>query len=93
MWCYINTEVAAKLGFSKASILEHFFMHNPHNNKAKFNISNLSVELPISLSTAQRCVKELVEEEYLIKHSRSAYSFSPKFFNTFEEYKLKIIEL
>ncbi len=93
MWCYINTKVATKLGFSKASILEHFFMHNPHNNEAKFNISNASVVLPISLSTAQKCVKELVQENYLIKHSRSAYSFSDKFFTTFPEYKLKTIEL
>lgn len=93
MWCYINTEVATKLGFSKASILEHFFMINPHNNEAKFNISNLSVVLPISLSTAQRNVKELVEEKYLIKHSRSVYSFSDKFFTTFEEYRLKSVKL
>jgi len=93
MWCYINTEVATKLGFSKASILEHFFMKNPHNNKVNFNVSNLSRDLPISLSTAQRSMKELVEEEFLIKHSRSVYSFSTKFFTTFEEYKQKSIEL
>lgn len=93
MWCYINTVVATKLGFSKASILEHFFMTNPHNNKVKFNISKLSIVLPISLSTAQRSVKELVEEKYLIKHPTSVYSLSTKFFDTFSEYKQKAIEL
>ncbi len=91
MWVYINTKVATKLGFSKASILEHFFISTPHNDKAKFNISNLTTVLPISLSTAQRSVKELVEDNYLIKHSRSVYSLSEKFFSTFEEYKQKVI--
>ena len=90
---YINSEVGALLGMTKAVIIEHFYVSNPHNNKVKFNISNLSRELPISLSTAQRSIKELVEENFLIKHSRSVYSFSANFFATFEEYKQKAIDL
>ena len=86
MWVYINTEVAEKLGYTKASIIEHFFTRNPLNNQANFNVSHLSNVLPISESTARRKVKELVEEEYFIKHDRSIYSLSPKFFTTFAEY-------
>lgn len=91
MWVYINTEVADKLGFASATILEHFFMLNPHNDKAKLNVSNLSEVLPLSLSTAQRSVKELVEQNYLIKHSRNVYSFSTRFFSEFSEYKHKFL--
>jgi DNA-binding IclR family transcriptional regulator len=86
MWVYINTEVAERLGYTKASIIEHFFTRNPLNNKANLNVSHLSTVLPISKSTATRKVKELVEENYLIKHGRSIYSLSPKFFTTFAEY-------
>lgn len=94
MWVYINTTVVDKLGWSKAIILEHFFIKNPHNNKAKLNVSNLSSVLPISLSTAQRSVKELVEEQYLLRSSKSksVYSLSDKFFTTFDEYNLKTPE-
>jgi len=89
---YVNSEVAAICGLAKAVILDSLFMKNPHNNKLKVNVSELAATLPISLSTVQRCIKELAEEEqYLIKHSRSVYSFSSRFFDTFEEYKNAII--
>lgn len=86
---YVNSQVAATCGLAKAVILDALFLKRPHNNDNRFkvNISGLAATLPVSLSTANRCVKELVEEEqYLVKHSRSVYSFSPRFFDTFEEY-------
>lgn len=89
---YVNPEIANMHGITKALLIDHLFTLNPHNNEAKINVTELSTVLPISLSTAQRSIKELVEEQqYLIKHSRSIYSFSTKFFDAFPEYNNKII--
>lgn len=89
---YVNPELASTCGLTKAVLIDHLFTLNPHNNETKINVSQLATVLPISLSTAQRSIKELVEEEqYLIKHSRSVYSFSDKFFDTFDEYGKKLI--
>lgn len=89
---YVNPEFASMHGITKALLIDHLFAANPRNNKVKINVTQLSVVLPLSLSTAQKGIKELVEEEqYLIKHSRSVYSFSQKFFDTFDEYSKKLL--
>lgn len=88
-----NISIRREVGPTKAMILEHLLMKIPHNDKAKINVVGLSVVLPISPSTAQRGVKDLVKQyKYLVKHSRSEYSISDKFFDTFPEYKnLKVL--
>lgn len=87
-----NTNLITRHGFRKALVIEHLFMRIPRDSKAKINVIELSRLLPISPSTAQRTVKELCEQEgYLIKHSRTEYSFSTVFFDNFPEFKNKII--
>lgn len=87
MWIYVNTEVLEALGTNKAILIEHLFMRTQHYNiKAKLNVSALSKVLPISLSTVQRLLKELIESEWITKHSSNEYSLSKKFFDSFEEY-------
>lgn len=89
---FSNLNLVHKHGFAKALVMEHIFMKLPHDDKAKLNVIGLAKVLPISASTAQRSVKELVEEEgYLIKHSRSEYSVATLFFDTFPEYKNKFV--
>ena len=86
MRVYVDTEVVKKLGTTKAFILEHIFTRAPHyNRKTTLNISALARDLPISLSTTQRMIKELRDEGYLVK-VRTDYHLSRKFFNTFDEY-------
>jgi DNA-binding IclR family transcriptional regulator len=89
MWIYINTEVANELGLNKAFLLEHIFMRTHHRLDSAFlNISGIARELPISLSTIQRLMKELLEEGYVKRGaSRSTYSLTPKFYNSFNEYQ------
>lgn len=87
MWVYVNVNVMEKVGVNQALILEHIFVKAPHYNiKLKINVSKLTKELPISLSTVQRLFKELTERGYIIKHGKSVYSLSEKFFAEFEEY-------
>jgi DNA-binding IclR family transcriptional regulator len=87
MWIYVNTEVLEELGTTKAILVEHLFMRTQHYNiKAKLNVSELSRTLPISLSTAQRLLKELSESGYITKYSNNEYSLSKKFYDTFAEY-------
>lgn len=87
MWFSININVVQEIGFSRALILEHFFMSNPRINKAKLSVTVLAIQLPISLSTAQRNVKELSTKfGYLEKHSHNVYSLTQKFFDDFPEY-------
>lgn len=87
MRVYVDTEVVKLLGTTKAFVLEHIFTKAPHYNiKTKLNISSIARDLPISLSSVQRLIKNLLEEGYLIKENNE-YSLSKKFFSTFKEYK------
>lgn len=89
MWVYINTEVAKELGLNKAFLLEHIFMRTHHRLDSAFlNISGIARELPISLSTIQRLMKELLEQGYVKRGaSRNTYSLTPEFYNKFQEYR------
>ena len=88
MKVYVDLEVMSKLGATKAFVLEHIFTRAPHyNKKTKLNISSIARDLPISLSTVQRLMKELLDDGYAIKLSMNDYSLSEKFFNSFAEYK------
>jgi len=87
MRVYVDTEVLKELGAYEAVILEHIFTKAPHYNiQTKLNISSIARDLPISLSTVQRLVKNLEEQGYIEKVD-NLYALSKKFFNTFEEYK------
>lgn len=87
---FLSIDMIHKIGTRNALVLDRIFiLLSPHNNKAKVNVIGLSKVLPISERTAQRSVKELVKQEFLIKHTRSEYELSSKFFDTFPEYKHK----
>ena len=89
---FLSKDMIYELGPTKALVLDKIFsILSPHNNKAKLNVIGLSKVLPISDRTAQRSVKELTSEKFLIKHSRSEYELSPKFFDTFPEYKNRFV--
>lgn len=90
MRVYVDTEVVKKLGAYEAVILEHIFTKAPHYNiQTKLNISSIARDLPISLSTVQRLIKDLEKGGYIEKR-RSSYSLSKLFFDTFEDYKTYI---
>ena len=87
MRVYVDTDVVKLLGTTKAFVLEYIFTKAPHFNiKTKLNISAIARDLPISLSSVQRLMKELLEEGYLIRKDIK-YSLSRKFFNDFQDYK------
>jgi DNA-binding IclR family transcriptional regulator len=87
MRVYVDTEVVKLLGTTKAFVLEYIFTKAPHYNiKTRLNISAIARDLPISLSSVQRLMKELRDENYLVKED-NLYHLSRKFFNTFEDYK------
>jgi DNA-binding MarR family transcriptional regulator len=87
MRVYVDTEVLKELGAYEAVILEYIFTKAPHYNiQTKLNISSIARDLPISLSTVQRLIKDLLDKGYIEK-ADNLYALSKKFFNTFEEYK------
>lgn len=87
MRVYVDTEVVKKLGTTKAFVLEHIFTKAPHYNiQTRLNISAIARDLPISLSSVQRLIKELRDEKYLVKENNK-YRLSRKFFNDFSDYK------
>lgn len=92
MRVYVDTEVVKILGAYEAVILEHIFTKAPHYNiQTKLNISSIARDLPISLSTVQRLVKNLEMMGYIEK-ADNQYALSKKFFDTFEDYKTYIYD-
>ena len=90
MRVYVDTEVVKKLGTTKAFVLEYIFTKAPHYNiQTKLNISAISRDLPISLSTVQRLMKQLEGEGYIKKHD-TLYSLSEEFFKEFTDYQTYI---
>jgi len=89
MKVYISTDAAKVLGFNAAILLEHIYntamSSYPQNNKLKLDQTSLANVLPISISTIQRALKKLVDEEYLIKVGRSAYTITEKI-HEFKDY-------
>ncbi|MCK5788305.1 MAG: hypothetical protein KAH32_04875 [Chlamydiia bacterium] len=85
MRIYISTEVAEKVGFNQAILLEHIFSVSPQH-KLKLEQSVLSKLLPISLSSVQRGLRSLLDSGYLLKHDRAEYSLTVKFYSEFKDY-------
>lgn len=88
MWCKININVAYKLGYPAAILLEHIDNINPTNNKAKLNISDICRTYKIPLNTGYRVISALVSMQYLIKTNKH-YALGDKFYEDFPEYTLK----